>query len=327
MAAVVVASDSDSGVPSNSQPVLFKPPAELPKDTLADLRRIVGPFASHSALAKHAGNFPRDARKGANLYFRFACEQSADEKKVPFDFGPPARPLRWDGGSSDRANNAPLFESAWSSSQEAPGPPWQDMEANLFPAAGMLCAPSLLELSATSKALRKRIMSNEALWSETFTSMWGSPTDLANLPPPPKSFRSRGEEVLSCSSTSTPSCSPSPSSAQTTNVSNGERNGSGGAGAACAPSYFAFAKRWQAVKDRVCPCCDKPASIIPVVHGFPSTKLQVVQRRRSCMLAENCGFLGPFWICLSCRGEWDHYPFLVSSVCQRRQPLPGPGVA
>jgi len=203
-------------------------------------------------------------------------------------------------GDEDDAGADSVFVRPFGSASGAaaasvvPCPPWQELEPRLFPAAGLLAASTLAALSAASRGLRRRVASDEGLWAETYATTFGE----------------------SCPSARLAAASAASSSSSSGSAEARIREG-------FTPSYVEFLKQWRLVKDRVCPACDKKAMIVPVAHGFPSTKLQAVQRRRLCMLAENCGFLGPFWVCLHCRAEWEHYPFLSTSVCRRRGPFPG----
>jgi len=76
-------------------------------------------------------------------------------------------------------------------------------------------------------------------------------------------------------------------------------------------AFGCFTRRWQSERSRTCPECGAN-SIVPIVHGFPSSAL-VVHHKKLLLLTEACGFLGSPWMCLSCHVEWTLYPYSASA--------------
>jgi len=76
------------------------------------------------------------------------------------------------------------------------------------------------------------------------------------------------------------------------------------------PSFLRFRERWRQELSRSCPKCGAREAIVPVVYGFPSATLTAHFRRKTLMLTEVCGFLGPCWVCRRCTFEFEQYPYL-----------------
>lgn len=201
----------------------------------------------------------------------------------PFDFEPRLPPSEHRSSSPSSAASA-TPTGAEEEPPRGPAPAWLALEPRLFPSAMWLGVGDCAALLVVARAVRAVVAADDARWSEAYAAVFREP-----LP----------------SAVGGQSCA--------------ERRSKGGQGDA----YRRFLVRWAHVQARVCPACGQAASVVPVVHGFPSEKLTRQQRRGLLVLAENCGFLGPFWACLNrrCQAEWEQYPYAHQARPNPRGPI------
>lgn len=232
---------------------------------LMAIRRLVGPHASAAELGTQLRRFAFDARRAANTYLRAVCASGGP----PFDFQPRLPPL-------EVAADGPQTSSSHTAgASNTPSLPWQELEAQLFPAASFLGLRELAATLALSPAVRRRLAEETALWSTLFNTVFGE-------------HAAAGEDGPVILQQRADLCSR-------------------------------FAARYRREKSRVCPLCHSPASLVPVVYGFPSPALAVHHHSGLIVLTEACGHLGPVWACRRCRAEWEVYPYATSSTPSRGQ--------
>eukprot|EP00927_Polykrikos_kofoidii_P062731 TRINITY_DN57539_c0_g1_i1.p1 TRINITY_DN57539_c0_g1~~TRINITY_DN57539_c0_g1_i1.p1 ORF type:complete len:339 (-),score=54.78 TRINITY_DN57539_c0_g1_i1:46-1062(-) len=298
------------GAASAGAALASPPSVPLTTESLASLRRVVGPHASDAALIPHLrGSRKGDTAKAANCYLRAACNVGCD---ALFDFElKPSRRCR---------SAAAVAAAGCELSSSATVVPWLQLESHLFPDITFFAVEDLEPLAVVASSLHKRVMFNDIFWQNTYFLSFGEPLpplptrcssslqggqQRGFVPPeprlqPPRPVAPRlGENTVSSSTAAPRGCS----------------------------AMCRFVVRWNQERRRECPSCGASRAVVPVLHGFPHASLLLLARQGRVALTENCGMLGPPWACKRCRQGWDEYPWCAARPASKSMPwvYPPPG--
>mmetsp|Transcript_35963 Transcript_35963/g.99085 ORF Transcript_35963/g.99085 Transcript_35963/m.99085 type:complete len:341 (-) Transcript_35963:145-1167(-) len=272
--------------------------------SLESLRRVVGPHASSAELWKYLRRFSHDVRNATNGYLRSAC--ATDEPR--FDFHPRlARASAVAGSATASSESRGVAEGCrrWV--------PWLELEPHLFPAVSHLALTDCGPLLAVSPGLWSKVACDDALWVSALAQVFGVP----HCPEILRRLEATSASLRVCAPGSRKSvlAVPQPRAAHALPrpaAGNGSRLATAGRGRGSS-AFAHFVQRWVQERWRTCPECGAIEAVTPVVCGFPSPQLAAHHRTGSLVLTENCGVMGPPWVCRRCHVEWEEYPFAPTS--------------